>query len=114
MRPDLLKDMPQSFKDSTIAVAWEYNPQARGYDKYLTPFTKRGSRHGLRRASIIFERCTRITILRLRIFSGSLPMGKRLGSTGQLNTIWNDDGEGLFNQDWYGILFGAAAAWQKG
>jgi hypothetical protein len=37
-----------------------------------------------------------------------------VGSTGQLNTICNDDGEGLINQDWYGILFGAAAAWQPG
>jgi hexosaminidase len=31
-----------------------------------------------------------------------------------LNTIWNDDGEGLFAQDWYGVLFGATAAWQPG
>lgn len=31
-----------------------------------------------------------------------------------LNTVWNDDGEGLFLEDWYAVLFGAAAAWQPG
>jgi hypothetical protein len=28
--------------------------------------------------------------------------------------VWNDFGEGLFNLDWYGALFGAAAGWQSG
>jgi hexosaminidase len=40
--------------------------------------------------------------------------GQKLGSTGMLNTVWNDDGEGIFDEDWYGVLFGAAAGWQSG
>jgi hypothetical protein len=40
--------------------------------------------------------------------------GQALGSTGILNTVWNDDGEGLFDQNWFGVLFGAAAGWQAG
>jgi hypothetical protein len=40
--------------------------------------------------------------------------GQLLGSTGELNTVWNDDGEGIFDENWVGVLFGAAAGWQKG
>jgi hexosaminidase len=40
--PDLLKAVPQSFRSSTIAIAWEYNPQPKGYSKLLTPFTNAG------------------------------------------------------------------------
>ena len=40
--------------------------------------------------------------------------GQKLGSTGELNTVWNDDGEGIFDENWFGVLFGAAAGWQAG
>jgi hexosaminidase len=112
--PALVKALPQSFKDATIAVAWGYAVEPKGYAKYLTPFTNAGfetwvspSVHNYR---LVYPD-NNLTLLNIQGFTRD---GQRLGSTGQLNTIWNDDGEGLINQDWYGILFGAAAAWQKG
>src|ERR1700722_8821598 len=112
--PDLLKGLPQSFKDSTIAVAWVYNPEARGYDRFLTPFTRAGFETWVAPSVNNFRKVYPNNNLALDNIQRFTADGQRLGSTGQLNTIWNDDGEGLFNQDWYGILFGAAAAWQKG
>ena len=112
--PDLLKALPQSFKDATIAVAWGYNPEPKGFAKSLTPFTNAGfetwvspSVHNFR---VVYPD-NNMALPNIQQFTRD---GQKLGSTGQLNTIWNDDGEGLFNQDWYGILFGAAAAWQPG
>ena len=112
--PDLLKALPQSFKDETIAIAWGYNPEPKGFAKHLTPFTNAGfetwvspSVHNFR---VVYPDYN-LALANIQQFTRD---GQRLGSTGQLNTIWNDDGEGLINQDWYGILFGAAAAWQPG
>ncbi len=111
--PDLLKGLPQSFKDSTIAIAWVYNVEPK-YDKYLTPFTKAGFETWVAPSVVNYRRVYPDYNLSLPNIQRFTADGQRLDSTGQLNTIWNDDGEGLFNQDWYGILFGAAAAWQKG
>ena len=112
--PELLKALPQSFKDSTIAIAWGYNPEPKGFTKLLTPFTSAGfetwvspSVHNFR---VVYPD-NNMALANIQQFTRD---GQKMGSTGQLNTIWNDDGEGLINQDWYGILFGAAAAWQPG
>jgi hypothetical protein len=112
--PDLLKAMPQSFKDSTIAIAWTYNPEPKGFSKYLTQFTGAGFETWVSPSVNNFRRVYPDNNLALYNIQEFTRDGQRLGATGQLNTIWNDDGEGLINQDWYGILFGAAAAWQPG
>jgi hexosaminidase len=112
--PDLLKTLPQSFKDSTIAIPWEYNPAPKGYSKLLTPFTNAGFETWVSPSVHNFRVVYPDNNLALNNIQQFTLDGQKLGSTGQLNTIWNDDGEGLFNQDWYGILFGAAAAWQPG
>jgi N-acetyl-beta-hexosaminidase len=112
--PDLLLKMPQSFKDSTIAIAWTYNPEPRGFDHYLTPFTKAGFETWVAPGVNNWSRVYPNNNLALLNIQGFIRDGQRLGSTGALNTIWNDDGEGLENMNWYGILFGAAASWQKG
>ena len=112
--PDLVKAMPQSFKDSTVAVSWEYNPHPEGFEKYIAPFTKTGYETwvapGVNNWSRVYPNYT-MGLANIQLFVRD---GQRLGADGVLNTIWNDDGEGLFNQDWYGILYGAAASWQKG
>ncbi len=112
--PDLVKAMPQSFKDATVAVAWEYNPQPKGFDRYITPFTKAGFETWVASGVNNWSRVYPNYGMGLQNIQGFVRDGQRLGCTGELNTIWNDDGEGLVNMDWYGVLFGAAAAWQKG
>ena len=112
--PDLVKAMPQSFKDSTVAVSWEYNPHPEGFEKYIAPFTRTGYETwvapGVNNWSRVYPNYT-MGLANIQLF---IRDGQRLGADGVLNTIWNDDGEGLFNQDWYGILYGAAASWQQG
>ncbi len=112
--PDLLKQLPASFKQNTIAIAWVYSPEPKGYDKFLAPFKAAGFETWVAPSVNNFRKVYPNNNYALANIQEFVRDGQRLGSTGMLNTIWNDDGEGLFNQDWYGILFGAAASWQKG
>ena len=108
--PQLVKTLPKDM----IAVAWEYNPNPKGYDKWLTPYVDAGMETwvapGINNWRVVYPNYNAGLDNIQRFVSD----GQRLGSTGELNTVWNDLGEGLFNMDWYGVLFGAAAAWQPG
>jgi hypothetical protein len=108
--PKLVKTLPKDM----IAVAWEYNPNPDGYDKWLLPYVDAGMETwvapGINNWRVVYPNFNAGFDNIQRFVSD----GQRLGSTGELNTVWNDLGEGLFNMDWYGALFGAAAGWQQG
>ncbi len=112
--PDLLKAMPADFKRDTIAIGWQYNPNPAGFMKYLKPYTDAGFETwvapGVNNWSRVYPNYS-YGLQNIQQFTRD---GQKVGSTGQLNTVWNDDGEALASNNWYGILFGAAAAWQLG
>ena len=112
--PALVKALPQSFKDATIAIAWTYNPDPRGFARYITPYTNAGVETWVAPGVNNWSRPYPNWNYGLENIQQFTRDGQRLGADGQLNTIWNDDGEGLEDNDWYGVLFGAAAAWQSG
>ncbi|HEY1744928.1 MAG TPA: family 20 glycosylhydrolase [Granulicella sp.] len=112
--PDLLKEMPAQFKRDTIAIGWQYNPNPAGFSKYLRPYADAGFETWVAPGINNWRRVYPNYNYGLQNIQQFTRDGQRAGSTGQLNTLWNDDGETLASNNWYGILFGAAAAWQQG
>jgi hexosaminidase len=103
--PLLPKDM--------IAVPWNYEAST-DFNKLIEPFAKAGMQTWVAPGDSNWNRVypeDRTALLNIQRF---IAAGQQLGSKGALTTVWNDDGEGLFNMDWYGVLFGAVAAWQPG
>ena len=108
--PDLVPRLPHDM----IAVAWTYDPEPKGFGPWLTPYTRAGMETWVSPGVNNWNRVWPDYDMALRNIQGFVADGQQAGSTGMLNTIWDDDGEGLFLEDWYGVLFGAAASWQPG
>jgi hypothetical protein len=103
--PGLPKDM--------IAVPWNYGDTS-GFDKMIEPFRKAGIETWVAPGDANWGEVYPQSKIAFGNIQGFIRDGQRMGSTGSINTVWNDDGEGLFSMDWYTVLFGAVAAWQPG
>jgi hypothetical protein len=113
--PALVKALPKSFKDQTIAVAWGYSPDPKGgFPKQIHSFTDAGFEVWVSPSINNYRQVWPNQQFALDDIQQFTRDGQQNGATGQLNTLWNDDGESLANMNWYGILFGCAAAWQPG
>jgi hexosaminidase len=108
--PAEVKRLPKDM----IAVAWTYSPEDNGFMRWLSPYTDAGMETWVAPGVNNWSRVYPDNDFALRNIQGFVRDGQAARSTGMLNTVWNDDGEGLFQSDWYGVLFGAAAAWQLG
>ena len=107
--PELVGTLPKDM----IAVSWHYDAKP-DFTKNLEPFIKSGLETWVAPGVSNWSRVYPNNNEALGNIRAFVRDGQRLGAKGMLNTIWNDDGEGIFDENWFGVLFGAAASWQQG
>jgi hypothetical protein len=107
--PELVGTLPKDM----IAVPWEYDAKPN-FKPIIEPFTKAGLETWVAPGVANWNRLYPNNNQALGNIRAFVRDGQALGSTGVINTVWNDDGEGIFDENWFGVLFGAAAGWQAG
>ena len=106
---ELIPQIPKGM----VAVAWNYDARDN-MDRLIRPFREAGLETWVAPGVSSWNRVYPNFGTALNNIRGFARDGQAGGSTGFLNTVWDDDGDAIFEQTWYGVLFGAAAAWQKG
>ena len=107
--PELVSTLPKDM----IAVPWRYDAEP-DFTPLIQPFTKAGLETWVAPGVSNWNRLYPNNNEALGNIRAFVRDGQKLGAKGILNTVWNDDGEGIFDENWFGVLFGAAAGWQQG
>ena len=107
--PDLIGNIPKDL----IVANWDYTPRDN-FATRIDPFKNAGLQQmvcpGVWGWNQIFPNVDTSS----KNIINFVRDGQAAGAIGMLNTTWDDDGETLFEQGWYGIVLGAAASWQTG
>ena len=107
--PGLVGTLPKDM----IAVPWRYDAEP-DFTPLILPFTQAGLETWVAPGVNNWNRLYPNNNEALGNIRAFVRDGQKLGAKGILNTVWNDDGEGIFDENWLGVLFGAAAGWQAG
>ncbi|TAM87137.1 hypothetical protein EPN42_12080, partial [bacterium] len=107
-RPDAIAKLPKS----VVVANWHYVPEA-SYEKYLAPFASAGIEQfvapGAADWGEIYADLSAATENAANFVRDGQATPKVIG---MLETVWHDDGESLFANTWYPVLFALSAAWQ--
>jgi hypothetical protein len=105
--PELLPGAPRDM----IAMNWDYAPRPT-YEARIALFKKAGLEQfvcpGVSSWNQIFPNTDAASVN----ITNFVRDGQRAGVLGMMNTEWDDDGETLFENAWYGVVLGAASSWQ--
>jgi hypothetical protein len=107
--PELVGTLPKDM----IAAPWDYDAKP-DFTPLILPFKNAGLETWVAPGVNNWNRLYPDNNEALGNIRAFVRDGQLLGSTGVLNTVWNDDGEAIFDENWFGVLFGAAAGWQAG
>ena len=107
--PELVGILPKDM----IALPWVYDALP-DFKAEIEPFTKAGLETWVSPGVSNWNRLYPNNNEAMGNIRAFVRDGQKLGATGMMNTVWNDDGEGIFDENWFGVLFGAAAGWQAG
>jgi len=107
------REMIPKLPPDIIVLNWDYGG-APSFEWRLQPFYEAGLEQfvcpGVSCWSHIFPNFDNATVN----INNFVRDGVKFKASGMLNTTWDDDGENLFGYNWYGIVFGAEAAWCGG
>ncbi|HWT65522.1 MAG TPA: family 20 glycosylhydrolase, partial [Terracidiphilus sp.] len=104
--PELVGTLPKDM----IAVSWHYDA-ASSFEKNLEPFLKSGLETWVAPGVNNWNRVYPNNNEALGNIRAFVRDGQKMGAKGMLNTVWNDDGDAIFDENWFGVVFGGAAAW---
>jgi hypothetical protein len=93
-----------------VYMTWEYGDPA-SYGKWIDPFVKRGLQFmvcpGILNTNRLFPD---LAIAKANI-NGFINEGYQKGTLGAYTTIWDEGGDQLFSEDWYGVYMAAEKSW---
>ena len=105
--PETIGSMPEN----TLFLPWAYHVPS-SYDFLIRPFSKNGLPFMVCPGVSCWSRIwpdMQTAAANISLFTRE---GYKQGAIGMLNTTWDDDGENLFNYNWYPLVWGAFCSWR--
>jgi len=104
--PEVISRLPSDI----IFLTWAYHAPET-FMPIIKPFSKRGLNFMVCPGVSCWNRIWPDLQTALKNISLFVKEGSENGAMGMLNTTWDDDGENLFNFNWYPLIWGAQCSW---